>query len=72
MLSPERIAALDKVGMVWDVPDYIFETNYASAVQYHRVHGDLNVPVEYIINGVLLNKWVNEQIIIGEGRRKNK
>lgn len=72
MLSPERIAALDSIGMVWDVPDYIFETNYASAVQYHRVHGHLNVPVEYIINGVWLNKWVNEQKIIGEDRRNNK
>ena len=35
MLSPKKVEALDKIGMIWDVPDYIFEENYAAAVRYH-------------------------------------
>ena len=57
MLSPERIEALDKIGMIWDVPDYLWEENYAAAVRYHREHGDLNVPHNYIDdNGVKLGQ----------------
>ena len=50
----------------------INERNYLRTKAYFEEHGDLNVPVEYIVNGVWLNKWLNEQKIIGEGRRKNK
>lgn len=46
MLTPERIETLDKIGMIWDIPDYLFETYYTSAVRYHQEHGDLNVPVD--------------------------
>ena len=58
-LSPERIAALDALGMAWDVPDYLFERNYAAAVAYHRQHGDLNVPVAYVTpDGLRLGAWL--------------
>ena len=57
-LTPERIAALDAIGMVWDVPDYLWERNFAAAVEYHREHGDLEVPVNYVDdNGVRLGAW---------------
>ena len=39
---------MDEIGMIWDVPDYIFEENYAAALCYHREHVDLNVPYNYI------------------------
>ena len=59
-LSEERIQALDAIGMVWDVFDYIWEEYYAAAVQYHREYGDLNVPVKYVNgNGVKLGQWLN-------------
>lgn len=58
-LTPERIAALDGIGMVWDVPDYLWERNFASAVEYHREHGDLNIPVDYVDrNGIRLGAWM--------------
>ena len=58
-LTDERIEALDALGMTWDVPDYIFETNYAAAVTYHRQHGDLDVPSKYVDeNGVRLGSWI--------------
>ena len=59
-MTDERIAALEKIGMVWDVFDYLWEENYAAAVRYHREHGDLNVPVRYVDSeGIRLGQWVN-------------
>jgi len=61
-LSDERIARLDEIGMVWDVPDYLWEEGYAAAVQYHKEHGDLNVPHKYKDkNGYRLGTWINSQ-----------
>ena len=58
-LSPERIAALDAIGMVWNVPDYLWERNFASAMEYHRRHGNLDVPADYVgDNGVRLGAWI--------------
>ena len=59
-LTDERIRALDQLGMQWDVRDYLFERNYAAAMEYHREHGDLNVPANYVDkNGVRLGAWLN-------------
>lgn len=58
-LTPARIAKLDALGMVWDVPDYLFEKNYHAAVEYHREHGDLNVPLYYVApDGIRLGAWL--------------
>lgn len=59
-LTPERIAALDEIGMVWDVPDYLWEQNYHAAVEYHRAHGNLDVPSYYVAeNGIKLGNWLS-------------
>ena len=56
-MTDERIAALDAIGMIWSVPDYLFESYYAAAVQYHQVHGDLEVPIGYVDeNGIRLGQ----------------
>ncbi|MCB6992809.1 Helicase associated domain protein [bacterium 210820-DFI.6.37] len=58
-LTEERIAALDAIGMVWDVPDYLWEQNYHAAVRYHREHGNLEVPSYYIDeDGIRLGAWI--------------
>ena len=58
-LTPERIAALDALGMQWDVPDYLFERNFAAAAEYHRTHGDLDVPTAYVSkDGIRLGAWI--------------
>ncbi len=58
-LTPERIEMLDVIGMVWDVPDYLWEQNYHAAVQYHREHGNLDVPYHYVDpDGVKLGVWI--------------
>ena len=59
MLTEERIEALNSIGMIWNVPDYLFETYYAAAVRYHREHGDLDVPVRYVDSeGIRLGQWL--------------
>ena len=59
-LTPEREAALDAIGMTWDVPDYLFERNYAAALAYYKEHEDLDVPVNYVDgDGIRLGVWLN-------------
>ena len=59
-LTAERIADLDKIGMIWDVPDYLWERNYNAAMQYHRTHGNLNVPINYVTkDGIRLGTWID-------------
>ena len=68
-LTDERIAALDALGMQWDVLDYLFEQNYAAAVEYHRTHGNLDVPVAYVDpNGVKLGAWLRRLCRIRSGK----
>ncbi len=58
-LTPERIQSMEGIGMVWDVPDYLWEQNYHAAVRYHREHGDLDVPYYYVnSDGVKLGVWI--------------
>ena len=59
-LTPERIRKLDAIGMVWDVPDYIFEKNYSLCLEYYREHGNLDVPLKYVAkDGTRLGTWIN-------------
>ncbi len=68
-LTKERIAQLDKLGMVWDVPDYIWEQNYAACVEYHREHGDLDVPNDYVSkDGLKIGIWVRRQRLLRQGK----
>ena len=58
-MTPERIEKLDALGMTWDVPDLIFEKNFAAALAWYRRHGDLDVPTSYADeNGVRLGSWI--------------
>lgn len=69
-LSDERIARLDELGMVWDVPDYLWEEGYSAAVKYHKEHDDLLVPNNYVDNsGFRLGTWINGQ---REARRSGR
>ncbi len=40
-MTEERIAALDAIGMIWDLFDYYWENNYAVATEYYRQNGNL-------------------------------
>lgn len=59
-LTDERVAALDKIGMVWSVPDLLWARNYSAAKSYYQSHGDLDVPSEYIAqDGTKLGLWIS-------------
>ena len=59
-LTAARVDALDAIGMVWDVPDYLWEQNYHAALQYHRKNGHLEVPADFVDeNGIRLGTWIN-------------
>lgn len=72
-LTEERIKALDGLGMEWSVPDYLFERNYAAALEYWKEHGNLDVPAGQVSgDGVRLGNWIQKLRRIrkgaGEGR----
>ena len=58
-LTDERIKQLDGIGMVWDVPDYLFEKNYAALLEYYKENGNADVPGYYVTaDGLRLGTWV--------------
>ena len=67
----ERARRVERIGMVWDAGD-TWEIRYGLAKRYYEEHGDLNVPGDYIADGIWLGKWLNEQKQIYLGRRPGK
>lgn len=58
-LTGERIKMLDEIGMAWDVPDYLFEKNYAALLDYYKENGNADVPSYYVTaDGLKLGTWV--------------
>ena len=63
-LTPERVEALERIGMVWDVPDYYWEQNYQAAKSYFEQHGSLKMPYDYVDkNGIRLGAWLSKMRI---------
>lgn len=59
-LTPERIRALDEIGMIWDVSDYLWLQYYNACVVYYRDNGNLDVPLKYVTaDGIRLGTWLN-------------
>ena len=60
--------------MIWDVYDYTWQRNYAAAVEYHRKHGDLNVPKGYVSDdGIRLYLWLqNLRVAYRRNDRANR
>lgn len=58
-LTPERIKALETIGMVWSAVDYLWERNYYAAVKFHQKNGHLDVPAGYVDeDGIRLGAWI--------------
>ena len=70
-MTPDRIKALDSIGMVWDGLDYAWLQNYNAAAAYYKKHGNLRPPMHYVDeNGVRLYAWL--VIVRSDRRRGNK
>lgn len=58
-LTKDRIAALDKIGMVWDINEFLWEQKFEAARRYFQEHGNLQVPVKYTApDGTRLGVWI--------------
>ena len=61
VLSPERVALLDAIGMQWEKPDP-WQHRYKLAQEYKKEHGNLDIPVKYkTADGIWLSRWVYNQ-----------
>ena len=56
--TPEREKELERLGIIWDNVDYLWERNYEAAADYFAQNGDLNVPHGFVQNGVKLYNWL--------------
>ncbi|MEU7195662.1 Helicase associated domain protein [Streptomyces xinghaiensis] len=62
-LAPERIAALDRIGMLWEL-DAAWTVGITAARRYYAEHGHLRVPKSYVTSeGHSLGTWLNTQRI---------
>lgn len=66
-----RFRRLEELGMVWDAEDP-WEIRCRLAEAYRAEHGDLNIPGNFVVQGIWLGKWLNEQKQIYWGRRPGK
>ena len=70
ILSAERIAKLDEIGMVWSgYRDLAWERNFEAAKEYYDTFGNLNVVARYVTEtGLNLGAWIARLRIL----RKNQ
>lgn len=67
-LTPERIAQLDSMGMIWDKLDYQWEINYLACAKYYLEHGSLDIPSNYVSeDGLKIGTWMRRQRGIRQG-----
>lgn len=69
-MTEERIKALDELGMIWDQPDFLWERNFAAAMEYYHRNGDLDVPAKCVVNGVKLGNWIRNMRGVYSGKSK--
>ena len=70
-LTDERIAMLDKLGMIWDKLDYQWEKNYQACVEYYVKNHNLDIPTGYMTKeGLRVGAWVRRMRKARDGRIK--
>lgn len=69
VMTPERKAQLDELGILWEKPS-AWEHKWALAAQYKQENGNLDIPAQYkTSDGIWLGRWVYEQkrLVAGSG-----
>lgn len=68
-LTKDRIASLDEIGMLWSVPDYLWEENFGAAMRFYKENGHLDIPADYVAeNGLKVGAWVRRQRSLRSGK----
>ena len=61
ILTEERIAKLDAIGMRWENPD-AWQHRYKLTQEYKKEYGNLDIPAKYkTADGIWLSRWVCDQ-----------
>lgn len=59
-LTNQRIKALDELGMIWEVSDYLWQRYYGACLTYYGINGDLDIPSRYVTgDGLKLGSWLS-------------
>ncbi len=70
-LSDERKAALDELGMIWDVREYRWNKNYEAVKVYFAEHGNTDIPHDYVSeNGLAIGTWIRNQREVYSGLKE--
>ncbi|MDE7209958.1 MAG: Helicase associated domain protein [Lachnospiraceae bacterium] len=56
----ERIQRLSGIGMTWENDDP-WERRFLLAKKYYEEHGNLEIPTDYVVEGIWLGRWLWEQ-----------
>ncbi len=62
----ERIVRLSGIGMTWEKTDP-WERRFSLAKKYYEEHGNLDMPTDYVAEGVWLWRWLREQRTMFDG-----
>lgn len=69
-LTEERKEMLNALGMIWNKLDYHWERNFTAAVEYHKEHGNLDVPTRYVNSeGIRLGIWLSNIRALHSGKK---
>lgn len=59
-LTKQQQTRLEAIGMEWENQyDRLWEEKYELARGYYEVHGNLDIPVKYSVNGIRLGRWIS-------------
>lgn len=61
LLDPERVAALDRLGIQWAPQQSAQQRGLQAARAFHAVHGHLRVPEDHPAEGINLASWLGHQ-----------
>ena len=71
LITDQRIAELDKMGMVWNKRDFYWDQSYNAAASFFKEHGHLHVPFDYVVDGIKLGQWIIYQRTVKKGKKNN-
>lgn len=59
ILTPEREAQLNSLGMIWNALNFYWEKNYLAAAEFYMENGHLRIPAGYKSkNGLGIGHWI--------------
>ena len=68
--ASNRTKKLDAIGMIWEKDPW--ESKFKLAQTYYIENGNVNMPADYVADGVWLARWLSEQILRLNGKRTKK